>query len=109
VRVFSVLGGVGAGQTLLINGAAGGVGAVAVQMAVARGARVVGTASERNHDFLRSLGAEPTTYGPGLVERVSALAPDVPVEQIFTFAQAAGAHRVSQDGHVRGKLILIPG
>jgi NADPH:quinone reductase-like Zn-dependent oxidoreductase len=76
VRVFNVLGGIGAGQTLLIDGAAGGVGAVAVQMAVARGARVVGTASERNHDFLRSLGAEPTTYGPGLVERVSALAPD---------------------------------
>jgi NADPH:quinone reductase-like Zn-dependent oxidoreductase len=39
-----------------------------MQMAVARGALVVGTASERNHDFLRSLGAEPTTYGPGLVE-----------------------------------------
>ena len=42
----------------------------------ARGARVIGTASERNHDFLRSLGAEPTTYGEGLVERVRALAPD---------------------------------
>src|SRR5262249_25069797 len=75
-RVFDVLGGLGAGQTIVINGAAGGVGAVAVQLAVARGARVIGTASERNHDFLRSLGAEPTTYGDGMVERIRALAPD---------------------------------
>jgi NADPH:quinone reductase-like Zn-dependent oxidoreductase len=176
VRVFNVLGGVGEGQTIVINGAAGGVGSAAVQLAVARGARVIGTASERNHDFLRSLGAEPTTYGQGLVDRVRALAPDgvdlafdtagqggvpdlitltgdparvatiadfgaaalgvkvtggadgravaalgeaadlieagrlqMPVAQSFPFAQAAEAHRVSQDGHVRGKLILVPG
>src|SRR3954469_15754163 len=76
VRVFTVLGGVHEGQTLLVNGAAGGVGAAAVQLAKARGARVIGTASERNHEFLRSLGAEPTTYGEGMVERVRALAPD---------------------------------
>ena len=56
---------VGAGHTVLVQGAAGGVGAVAVQLAVARGATVIGTASEHNHDFLRSLGAEPTTYGDG--------------------------------------------
>jgi NADPH:quinone reductase-like Zn-dependent oxidoreductase len=177
VRVFTVLGGVGEGQTLLVNGAAGGVGTAAVQLARARGARVIGTAGERNQDFLRSLGAEPTTYGAGLVERVRALAPDgvdlafdtagrgglpdlialtgdaarvvtiadfaaaaalgakvtgggdfravealgeaaalieagrfrMPVEQTFTFAQAGEAHRVSQEGHVRGKLVLIPG
>ena len=47
-----------------------------MQFARARGARVIGTASEGNHEFLRSLGAEPTTYGDGLVERVRALAPD---------------------------------
>src|SRR3954453_5911206 len=76
VRVFTILGGLGEGQTILINGAAGGVGALAVQLAVSRGARVIGTASEANHEFLRSLGAEPTTYGPGLEERVRALAPD---------------------------------
>ncbi|GAA3453855.1 NADP-dependent oxidoreductase [Dactylosporangium matsuzakiense] len=58
------------GRTLLINGAAGGTGAVAVQVARARGLRVIGTASEANHDFLRSLGAEPTTYGEGLRDRV---------------------------------------
>ncbi|GAA3278181.1 hypothetical protein GCM10020218_027930 [Dactylosporangium vinaceum] len=60
----------GPGRTLLINGAAGGTGAVAVQVARARGLRVIGTASEANHDFLRSLGAEPTTYGEGLPDRV---------------------------------------
>jgi len=63
------------GRTLLVEGAAGGVGSAAVEIAVARGATVIGTASERNHDFLRSLGAVPTTYGPGLAGRVAALAP----------------------------------
>jgi len=47
-----------AGQTILIHGAAGGVGHIAVQLAKWRGARVVGTASSYNHDFLRSLGAD---------------------------------------------------
>jgi NADPH:quinone reductase-like Zn-dependent oxidoreductase len=175
VRVFGILGGVREGQTLVIDGAAGGVGVAAVQLARARGARVIGTASEGNHDFLRSLGAEPTTYGDGLVERVRALAPDgvdlgfdaagrggvadlvtltgdpgrvatiadfgaaalgvkvaggsdrravealgeaaelfeagrlqIYVSQTFPFAQAAEAHRASQAGHVRGKLVLIP-
>jgi NADPH:quinone reductase-like Zn-dependent oxidoreductase len=175
VRAFTVLGGVGQGETIVVNGAAGGVGSAAVQLARVRGARVIGTASERNHDFLRSLGAEPTTYGAGLVERVRALAPGgvdlafdtagqggvpdlialtgdparvatiadfaaaalgvkvtgggdaravealgeaaelteagslhMPVAQTFPFARAAEAHRISQDGHVRGKLVLIP-
>ncbi|GAA1841085.1 NADP-dependent oxidoreductase [Pseudonocardia ailaonensis] len=71
-RVLDRLG-VGAGDRVLVHGAAGGVGAVAVQLAIARGATVIGTASESNHDFLRSLGAEPTTYGPGLPGRVRAL------------------------------------
>jgi NADPH:quinone reductase-like Zn-dependent oxidoreductase len=76
LRVFNVLGGLGGGQTIVVNGAAGGVGAAAVQIAQAGGARVIGTASEGNHEFLRSLGAEPTTYGDGMVERIRALAPD---------------------------------
>ncbi|MCB5292413.1 Quinone oxidoreductase 1 [Arthrobacter sp. SO3] len=63
------------GQTLLVNGAAGGVGLAAVQFALAGGATVIGTASEGNHEYLRSLGAIPTTYGPGLVGRVRELAP----------------------------------
>jgi NADPH:quinone reductase-like Zn-dependent oxidoreductase len=148
---------------------------MAVQLAIARGARVIGTAGEANHDFLRSLGAEPTTYGPGLEERVRALAPDgvdlafdtagrgdlpqlialagdparvatiadfgaaalgvkvtgggdaraaealdeaaqlvdaghlqVTIAQAFPFADAAEAHRASEGGHVRGKLVLVP-
>jgi NADPH:quinone reductase-like Zn-dependent oxidoreductase len=175
VRVFNVLGGLGEGQTIVINGAAGGVGSAAVQLAKARGARVIGTASERNHEFLRSLGAEPTTYGEGMVERIRALAPDgvdlafdtagqggvpdlieltgdpakvasiadfnaaslgakvtggaegrargaleeaaklieagrfsLPVAEVFPFDRAADAHRASEGGHVRGKLVLVP-
>ncbi|MFD2467904.1 NADP-dependent oxidoreductase [Amycolatopsis silviterrae] len=65
---------VGSGTSLLIEGAAGGVGTVAVQLAVARGATVIGTASARNHEFLVELGATPTAYGAGLGERVTALA-----------------------------------
>jgi NADPH:quinone reductase-like Zn-dependent oxidoreductase len=167
--------GVGAGSTLLINGAAGGVGSAAVQLAVARGARVIGTASPANHDYLRSLGAEPVAYGEGLVERVRAIAPDgvdvaldvagsgvlpelielaggpehvvtitdfggaqehgvtfsrgsdgravhalaeigeliesgrfsLPIARTFPLAEIAQAHRVSEDGHVRGKLVLL--
>lgn len=68
--------GVTSGQTVLVHAAAGGVGSMAVQIAVARGARVIGTASERNHEYLRSLGAEPVTYGEGLSGRVRALAPE---------------------------------
>ena len=174
VRTLDALG-VEDGHTLLINGAAGGVGAAAVQFARARGARVIGTASEANHDFLRSLGAEPTTYGAGLADRVRELAPggvdraldvaghgalqdliaatgspdrvitiadfsapehgvrvstggddrawhalgeaarlheegrfSLPVAQAFAFDQAPEAHRISEEGHVRGKLVLTP-
>ena len=62
------------GQTVLVHAAAGGVGSFAVQLAVLRGLRVIGTASERNHDYLRSLGAEPVAYGDGLADRVRELA-----------------------------------
>jgi NADPH:quinone reductase-like Zn-dependent oxidoreductase len=172
VRVLDLLG-VTDGQTVLINGAAGGVGVAATQFARYRGATVIGTASERNHEYLRSLGAVPVTYGEGLVERVREAAPDgvdvafdtagrgaladlvaltgdpgrvvtiadptaaahgvrmtsggagrayhalgqaaqlfeekglsLPVAETFPLAQAAQAHRVSQEGHVRGKLVL---
>jgi NADPH:quinone reductase-like Zn-dependent oxidoreductase len=175
-RTLDALG-VGAGSRLLVNGAAGGVGSAAVQLAVARGAHAIGTASPANHDYLRSLGAEPVAYGEGLVERVRALAPDgvdaaldvagsgvlpelielaggaehvvtiadfggaqehgvtfssgdagravhalaeigeliesgrfsLPVAQTFPLAEIAEAHRVSEDGHVRGKLVLLVG
>ena len=169
--------GVAAGGTLLVNGASGSVGSAAVQLAVVRGARVIGTASPPNHEYLRWLGAEPVAYGQCLVERVRALAPDgvdvaldvagsgvlpelieltggpenvvtiadfggakqhgvrfssgdtgravhvlaeigeliesgrflLPEVQTFPLAEIAQAHRVSEDGHVRGKLVLLVG
>jgi len=64
------------GETLLVHGAAGSVGQLAVQLAVQDGARVIGTAGESNHELLRSYGVIPVTYGPGLVDRVRGLAPD---------------------------------
>uniref|UniRef100_UPI0012647CBB NADP-dependent oxidoreductase n=1 Tax=Segeticoccus rhizosphaerae TaxID=1104777 RepID=UPI0012647CBB len=67
--------GVGEGETVLIHAAAGGVGALATQIARTFGARVIGTASDSNHDYLRGLGAEPVAYGDGLAGRVRALAP----------------------------------
>jgi len=169
-RVLDLLGD---GETVIVNGAAGGVGTAAVQLARERGMRVIGTAGEGNHEFLRSLGAEPTTYGDGLVERVRALggadlafdavgfgalpalieitknpdkvvtiadytAPEhgvrvsggggpgdyalaeaaklaaagkfsLPVSGTYPFADAAAAHRESEGGHVRGKLVVVPG
>ncbi len=67
--------GVGAGDTVLIHGAAGGVGVMAVQLAAARGATVIATASPARHEFLRGLGAIPVAYGDGLAGRVRAAAP----------------------------------
>ncbi|MGH3259382.1 MAG: NADP-dependent oxidoreductase [Streptosporangiaceae bacterium] len=65
------------GDTVLIGGAAGGVGVFAVQLARLDGATVIGTASEGTFEFVRQLGAEPVAYGPGLADRVRALAPGV--------------------------------
>jgi NADPH:quinone reductase-like Zn-dependent oxidoreductase len=58
------------GETLLLHGAAGAVGGLAVQLAVARGVTVIGTAAPENHDYLRSLGAAPVAYGEGLTDRI---------------------------------------
>lgn len=177
--------GIGAGDTLLVHGGAGGVGQAAIQFAVADGVRVIATASERNHERLRELGAVPVAYGPGLVERVTELAPegvsaaldavgtdealdasvalvadrdriatvvrgadaprwgirafaggsavpltdqekrwrdeatglvaelaaagrfDLEVSRTFGLDEAAEAQRVSEDGHVRGKLVIL--
>ncbi|MFB8167200.1 NADP-dependent oxidoreductase [Kitasatospora purpeofusca] len=79
--------GVESGRTLLVHGAAGGVGTLVVQFARARGIRVIGTASEANHPYLRELGAEPVGYGEGLAERVRAVAP----EGVDRVLDAAGA------------------
>ncbi|WP_437331752.1 NADP-dependent oxidoreductase [Sorangium sp. So ce394] len=65
----------GPDDTVLIGGAAGGVGVFVVQMARIAGARVIGTGSATSADFLRALGAEPVAYGGGLADRVRAVAP----------------------------------
>ena len=164
-----------AGDTIFIDGGAGGVGAAATQMAVARGARVIASASAANQDYLAEIGATPVLYGEGVVARVRAaaggpvaavfdVAGKTPIEdlislapepaqvltianfaagqagarvtgggadshpnealaevaellaqnklvikvQTFPFHRAAYAYRISQGGHVRGKLVLIP-
>ena len=167
--------GIKAGDTIFVDGGAGGVGAVAVQMAVARGARVIASASEANQDYLREIGAIPVLYGVGVAARVWAaaggrvdavfdVAGKTPVQELislvsgssqvlsianfaagqagarvtgggadsrptqalaqvaellaqdklvirgqpYPFDRAAEAYRVSQGGHGRGKLVLIP-
>lgn len=176
-RTLDLLG-VGQDTILLVNGAAGAVGSSAVQLARLRGARVIGTASPGNHDYLRSLGAEPTTYGDRMTDQVRELAPGgvdaaldaagggalpalvelaggpdrvvtiadyagaqetgaqfsggmgtqraihalrdidplieagrflLPVAQTFPLEKIAEAHVLSQEGHVRGKLVLLVG
>lgn len=85
-RALDVLG-VREGTTLLIDGAAGGVGGVAVQLAAARGARVIGTGRPESAAFLTGLGALPVAYGPGLPERVRALG----VERVDLALDVAGS------------------
>ncbi|MFD3992141.1 NADP-dependent oxidoreductase [Streptomyces sp. NPDC058548] len=83
-RVLDLLG-VRAGETLFLHGAAGVVGSVGVQLAVAAGVTVIGSASESNHAYLRELGAIPVAYGEGLADRVRAAAPDG-VDAVFDAA-----------------------
>jgi NADPH:quinone reductase-like Zn-dependent oxidoreductase len=66
--------GLKAGDTVVISGAAGGVGSLAVQLARLNGAKVIGLASEGNHEWLAAHGAIPIAYGPGMVERIRAAA-----------------------------------
>jgi NADPH2:quinone reductase len=68
--------GVQPGETALVHGAAGGVGTSVLQQARTLGVRVVGTASPANFDLVRKFGGVPVEYGPGLLERVRAVAPD---------------------------------
>jgi len=162
------------GRTVLVSGAAGGVGTATVQLAIARGAAVIATAGADNQDYLRSLGATPIEYGAGLAERVRGLAshavdaaidvaghgvlpalielagsadrvitfidPDaaslgvrfttgsegrafyalttaaelseagrfrMPVAAEFPLEELSRAHRISEAGHVRGKLVIV--
>lgn len=95
-RVLDILA-LSEGQTVLVHGAAGGTGSVLVQVALSRGATVIGTASESNHTFLEDLGVIPTTYGDGMVARVRALSPDG-VDAVVDCAGGALADLVSIAG-----------
>ena len=64
------------GETVVVSGAAGGVGSLAVQLARRTGATVIGLASESNHEWLKSHGVIPVTYGDGVEDRIRAVAPD---------------------------------
>lgn len=83
--------GLRADDTVLVGGAAGGVGVFAVQLARLAGADVIGTASEGTFDFLQELGAEPVAYGPGLADRVRALSPNVTAAADLFGTEAAEA------------------
>lgn len=162
-----------AGGTLVVDGAAGGVGTAITQFAVARGLHVIGTASPSRHAYLQELGAIPTIYGSGLQDRVAELAPNgvvgcidvvgkgsvpelikiagdpsrvatvadfaagglgvhvadasrgraghalaeaasllaagkfvMPVAAVYPLAEGAEAHRISETGHARGKIVI---
>ncbi|MFF2112788.1 NADP-dependent oxidoreductase [Rhodococcus koreensis] len=87
---------VGTGDLLLVHGAAGGVGSFVVQLARARGATIIGTARPGNHDYVRSLGATPVSYGDGLSDRIRVLAPDG-VDAVIDTAGSDEAVDVSVD------------
>ncbi|HEY4456223.1 MAG TPA: NADP-dependent oxidoreductase [Pseudonocardiaceae bacterium] len=97
VRVLDLLN-VKAGDTLLVNGASGAVGSIGVQLAVQRGATVIGTAGTANQEYVATLGAIPTHYGDGLVARVRALAPNG-VDAVF---DAAGKGALPDSIELRG-------
>ena len=65
-----------AGDTIVVSGAAGGVGSLVVQLLRARGGTVIGIAGAANHEWLRSLGVTPISYGDGLADGIRATAPD---------------------------------
>jgi len=106
-RALDALG-VAAGTTVVIDGAAGGVGSIAVQLAAARGARVIGTGRPGSHAFLADLGAVPVAYGPGLAERVRALSLDLDLDLDLDLGPAGLALDVAGAGGL-DELIAITG
>ncbi|ROZ99213.1 NADP-dependent oxidoreductase [Gordonia sp. OPL2] len=67
--------GVTADDVVLVHGGSGAVGAITIQLARSAGATVIATASPRNHDHLRALGAIPIAYGDGLLDRIREVSP----------------------------------
>ncbi|MGX5696828.1 NADP-dependent oxidoreductase [Agromyces soli] len=103
--------GVSAGETVLVHAGAGAVGQAAVQLARRSGATVIATASERNHERLRELGAVPVAYGDGLADRVRALAPDgvdAALDLIGTDEAIAVSKQLVRDPARIGTIVLGP-
>ncbi|MFE2939344.1 NADP-dependent oxidoreductase [Streptomyces sp. NPDC059255] len=99
--------GVRDGETLLLHGAAGAVGAMAAQLAVARGATVIGTASPANHEYVASLGAVPVAYGDGLVDRVRAAAPQGVDAVLDTSGKGALPDSIELRGGTTDRIVTI--
>jgi NADPH:quinone reductase len=79
--------GAGAGDSVVVSAAAGGVGSITVQLLKVRGADVIGIASAANHEWLTSLGVTPVAYGDHLADRIRALAPTGVDAFIDTFGE----------------------
>ena len=96
---------VGAGEVVLVCGAAGGVGSMFTQLAIHSGATVIGTASEENHDYLRALGAVPVAYGEGQTERIRAVSSQIDV--VFDAAGHENLHTAIDLVDDRGRIATI--
>lgn len=98
------------GDTVVVHGAAGGVGTILTQLALARGLRVIGTAGEDNQERLRALGAIPVVYGPGTPERIAAAADGQPLAASIDLAGTpdAGAVAASVRGAGGQAITLVP-
>lgn len=105
---FDALNGLGLkpGATLLVNGAGGGVGVSAVQLGVARGLTVIGTASAGKHELLRSYGAIPVAYGDGVLERLRAAAPDG-IDAAFDLVGGDSLRTIAELVADRSKLVTV--
>jgi NADPH:quinone reductase-like Zn-dependent oxidoreductase len=91
--------GITAADTVLVHGASGAVGSAAVQLAVASGARVVGTAGPGNQEYVASLGATPILYGDGLADRAREAAPS---------GYTAAVDTAGTDEAISSSLELVP-
>src|SRR3954453_8494882 len=101
--------GVRGGETLFLAGGAGGVGHLAVQLGVARGARVIATASARNQEFLRELGAEPLDYAAGDVPaRIRELTGDAGADAALALFGGDGREECYAALRSGGRLVSVP-
>lgn len=105
VRILRAVG-VQPGQVLLVSGASGGVGSAVVQIAVDRGITVIATGGSGNQDYLRELGAIPTTYGDGLVERVRGVTPNQ-IDAAFDIAGSGVLDELIELTGAAGKVLSI--